>query len=279
MGDALAEAPAGDHRPARRIVTIAPNAAEIICELGACDRLVGVSKFCIHPPELKRRPKVGGLFDPDLEKIVVLRPDLVVLRGRSESIERLCASHDIALYHDKTDTIPGITRCVRDLGERLDRAEQADAVVERFRQRLGAVRRRTSDKPRPRVLLTVSRAPGKLANILTSAHGTFLDETIRIAGGSNAFAGIEMTYPQVSTESIVAVAPDVIIELMPAGPGSEEQLQRVKRDWQALATVPAVKNDAIHVITEKNALIPSPRYVAIIEKIAGLLHPDPGDDD
>jgi len=260
--------------PPKRIVTIAPNAAEIICQLGACDRLVGVSKFCIYPDKLKDRPKVGGLFDPDLEKIVVLRPDLIVLRGHSESVEKLCAAQGIALYRDATDTIPGIARCVRDLGERLDRNKEAEAIVKQFESRLAAVRQRVKDRPRPKVLLTVSRTPGKLSNILTSAHGTFLDETITIAGGVNVFGDIEMTYPQVSTESIVAAAPDVIVELMSGAESTAAHLAEVRAEWAPLATVPAVKNGAIYIITDDNALIPSPRYAGIVEKIASLLHPE-----
>lgn len=260
--------------PPKRIVTIAPNAAEIICQLGACDQLVGVSKFCIHPAEVKDRPRVGGLFDPDLEKIVVLRPDLIVLRGHSEPIEKLCTAQGIVLYHDETDTIPGIARCVRELGRRLGRTKQADAIVKRFESRLAAIRQRVKDRPRPRVLLTVSRTPGKLSNILTSAHGTFLDETINIAGGANVFGDIEMTYPQVSTESIVAAAPDVIVELMSGAESTAAHLAEVRAEWAPLATVPAVKRGAIYIITDDNALIPSPRYAGIVEKIASLLHPE-----
>ena len=88
---ASAEDNAQGRNTPKRIITISPNSAESICDLGACDRIVGVDKFCVYPPSLQHRPRVGGLFDPDLEKIVALRPDLVVLRGHSDTLERLCA--------------------------------------------------------------------------------------------------------------------------------------------------------------------------------------------
>ena len=259
---------------AQRIVTIAPNAAEIICELGACDRLVGVSKFCVYPPQLRDREKVGGLFDPVLERIVILRPDLIVLRGHSESVERLCDSLDIPMYFDETDTIPGIAKCVRELGKRVGKPDEAEKLVARFEARLDAVRKRVAGKKKPRVLIAVSRMRGKLANILTSTSGTFLDEMIAIAGGENAFAHLDMTYPQVSTESIVAQRPEIIIEFMPGRDSSSEKLAQVRAEWSALSSVPAVAQSRIYVITEDHALIPSPRFTIIVEKVARLLHPE-----
>ncbi|MCH8148350.1 MAG: ABC transporter substrate-binding protein [Planctomycetes bacterium] len=257
-----------------RIITIAPNSAEIICALGACDAIVGVSKYCVYPKELTSRPRVGGLFDPDLEKIIALRPDLVVLRGRSESVERLCTESGIPVYNDPTDTLAGIEQTIATLGQRLARREQADKLVERFRRRLAAIRTRFEGAKKPRVLVTISRHPGRLANILTSGKGTFLDEMITIAGGENAFGHLEMAYPQISPEAIIARRPDVILELMPEAELSEAARQGVIQDWKELSSVPAVASGRVFVLDDDNALIPSPRYVSIIEKVSRLLHPE-----
>lgn len=265
-------------RIARRIVTIAPNSAQIVCELGACDRIVGVSKFCVYPPSLADRPRVGGLFDPDLERITSLRPDLVVLRGRSDSIEQLCRRSGIDLYRDETDTIGGITRCIVELGHRLGLAETAGTLVERLEQRIEAIRQRVAGRPRPRVMLTVSRQPDRMSDILTTGNGTFLDETIEIAGGTNAFGDIDMRYPQVSAESIVAKRPDVIIELMPGVKATPAWRSRMLDRWKRLGSVPAVAHNRVYFLTDDHCLIPSPRYVEIIEKISRLIHPEPDRD-
>lgn len=264
----------GADAPARRIITIAPHAAEIVCALGACDRLVGVSKFCVYPPELAKRPRVGGLFDANLEKIVVLRPDLIVLRGHNDAVERLAGSLDVPIFQDETDTIAGISACVRALGKRLGRSDAAEALVAKFESRLDAVRKRVAGKKRPRVLVTVSRLRGKLANILTSSHGAFLDEMIEIAGGKNVFGHLDMTYPQVSPESIVAQRPEVIIEFMPGAEASSEKLAQVKREWHPLASVSAVANGQIYIITADHCLMPSPRFADIVGQVASLLHPE-----
>jgi iron complex transport system substrate-binding protein len=258
----------------QRIVAIAPNSAEIICALGACDRIVGVGKFCVYPPDLENRTRVGGLFDPDLEKIVGLRPDLVVLRGRSEPLECLCRDHKIAVYLDKTDKLADIETCIKELGDLLDRKEDAARLVEQFRGRLEAVRSRVAGRLRPRVLLTVSRHPDRLANLLTTGRGTFLDEMIDITGGTNVFGHIDMMYPEVSAEAIIAQRPDVIIELMPEVKLTPALQQQMLKQWQALASVPAVSSDRIYFLTDDYCLIPSPRYVEIIEKVSRLLHPE-----
>ncbi len=262
----------------QRIVAIAPNSAEVICELGACDRIVGVSKFCVHPPELLERPRVGGFSDPDLERIAALLPDLLVMRGKNEALERLCESLRVPIYVDETDTLPGIKKCLLDLGARLGLDAQARQRISEFEARLDRVRRQTAHRPKPRVLLTVSRQPDRLANILTTGHGTFLDQALEIAGGVNVFGDLDMAYPQVSPEAIVAQQPEVILELMPELELTDEVRERMLRQWRELAAIPAVANNRVHIITDDNCLIPSPRYVEVIAHLAQLLHPEPADE-
>lgn len=277
-GDASSPAPsalAAPPSPApRRIITIGPNAAEIICELGACDRLIAVDRFCIFPPELATRPRIGGLFDPDLEKIAAMRPDLIVVRGRSESIDRLARERGIALYHDETDSFAGVEKCVLDLGRLLTKEREASAIVSRFRERLDAVRARVAGRPKPRVLVIPMRQPDRLANLLTAGRGTFLDEMITIAGGVNVFGHLDMAYPQISPESILTRRPDVILEIMPEVDATPALRARVIDQWRSLGSIPAVAMGRVHIFTDNNALIPSPRYVEIVERIARILHPE-----
>lgn len=270
-----AQARPGASEVPQRIITIAPNSAEIICALGACDAIVGVSKFCVYPPELQRRPQVGGLFDPDLEKIATLRPDLVVLRGRNEPVEQLCRNRGIAIYKDKTERLADIETCVAQLGARLHRTKEAQEVVKQFRARLDTIRKRTADRPRPRVLLTISRQPDRLGNLLTAGKGSFLDEMVKVAGGENIFGDLDMAYPQVSTEAIIARRPEVILELMPEINLTAKLKAQMLEQWHKLGTIPAVAGGRVHFVVDDNCLIPSLRYVEIIDKVSRILHPEP----
>lgn len=258
----------------RRIITIAPNAAEIICDLGACDRIVAVSKFCVHPPQLRERPRAGGLFDPDLEKIVALRPDLIVLRGHSESIERLCEKRGIRVYQDDTQTLAQIEQTTMELGRMLGLESRAIEIVKQMRQTVRSIRKRVAGRDKPRVFMTYARRPDRLANLLTAGPGTFLAEMIEIAGGANVFADLDMRYPQVSLEAIMAKRPDVVIELVPEVELTPALRRSMRAQWNALGPIPAVRNDRVYFLTDDNALIPSPRVVEIIDKVSRLLHPE-----
>lgn len=258
-----------------RIITISPNSAEIICELGACDRIVGVDKYCVYPPSLRHRPRVGGLINPDLEKIIALRPDLVVLRGHSDALERLCASLDIRLYHDRTETLADVPVCITELGRLLDREAQAVKLIDAFHARIAAIRKRVAGRPRPRVFLTYTlMQPDRIANVLTAGKGMFLSDMLEIAGGMNVFGHLDMRYPQISPEAIVAQHPDIILQLTPEIELTDALQKQVLDLWRRLGPIPAVQNDRVYILTDDHCLIPSPRYVEIIEKVSRLIHPE-----
>jgi len=261
-------------RSPSRIIAIAPNAAEIVCALQACDRIVGVDRFSLFPPELSTRARVGGLFDPDLEKMIALRPDLVILRGRSEAVQSFCRKWNIALYQDPTERLADIRTCITDLAVRLDRRAEGERLIAHFDQRLADVRRRSRGRERPRVFVAVSRATDQIANVLTTGKGTFLDEMVEIAGGINVFGHLDMSWPQVSPEGILAAKPEVILELAPELELTDEIRKRMIDQWSAIGPMPATTAGRVCFLVQENALRPSPRFVEIIEKVSMLLHPD-----
>ncbi|MCC7292283.1 MAG: ABC transporter substrate-binding protein [Phycisphaerales bacterium] len=267
--------------PPARIVTLAPDADEILCLLGTADRIVGVSRFTSFPDELADRPRVGGLYDPDLERILALRPDLIILRGRNAQVEQLCAQHAIRLYHDPTESLADLFKTVEDIGRLVGRDESARSCVERLRGELDSLRleaqRRLGAAPRPRVLLTTARNPSGLKDILTSARGTIHDELITLAGGQNLFGDIDIPYPQVSLEDIVARAPDVIIELMPEIHVTQELGRVMVEQWREAGPIPACATGRVHILGDEpryaGSLVPSPRMVELARVFLDLIHP------
>ncbi len=262
------------HTRAQRIITISPNAAEIISTLGAADRIVGVSKFCMPLPALTDKPRIGGFIDPNLEKIVRLTPDLLIIRGHNDAVNQWCQQWNIKMYHDQTDSIAGIEKCIIDLGEILQLNKPAEKLLASFQNDLVAIKKTWVGKPKPRVFVTLSRHPDRFANLLTAGQDTFMDEMIRLAGGKNVFGQIEMAYPQVSPESILAKQPEVVIEFLPEIELTPQLHDQLLKQWQQLGPTPAVKTSRIHFITDDNALIPSPSIVDTIRKMARLIHPE-----
>jgi len=264
-----AQPPAG---APQRIVSIAPNAAETIAALGAADQIVGVSDFCVFPKELTTLPHVGGIMNPDLERIATLDPDLIVLRGRLPSVESLCQHLGIDVYHDRTESYDDIFAGIERLGARLGRNEAAEALIGRMRGEIAEIRRRLADVEPLRVLLIVNRDSDAIRNVVTFGGGTFVDEVIRLAGGVNVFAESPVPYPQVTMEQIIAAQPEVIIEAIEESRMTDALRSKMLFQWSRLSALPAVRDDRIYIITEDYLLIPSPRVVDSIRLLARTLH-------
>lgn len=258
----------------QRIITIAPNAAEIVAALGAADRLVGVSEFCVYPPSLATLPRVGGLFNPDLESILQLKPDLVIIRGSVPEVERLCHDSGIHLYHDPTENYEDIYTAIAELGEILQHQSAADALVTNMRKRIAAIHGAVEDKRRPRVFFSIARDPTSLARVSSAGANTFVDSLITLAGGENIFHELDIAYPEVSLEEVLTAQPDVIIEAMPEKETTPELEHRVVQQWRSLGMMPAIRDGRVYILTDANLLIPSPRVVDTIARLAGVLHPE-----
>ncbi len=259
----------------QRIIAIAPSSVEIIAALGATERLVAVGSFCHYPPEVAKLPKVGGLFDPDLEAVLRLRPDLMVMRGENKELRRLCADGSIPIYEDSTEELSDIFRTINELGRLLDSQERAEQLTLEVRGELDQITKAVAGRSRPRVLFVIGRrSPDSLASIITASNGTFVQEMIEYAGGENVFANLAIEYPEVSLEGILAAQPEVVFDAMPESEPSKDLDARIKAQWRQLGSFPAVENDRIYVLTDDALLTPSHRVVRAVAQLARLLHPE-----
>jgi len=260
----------------RRVVAMAPNAAEIICGLGAGGQLVGVSSFCTYPPELADVPKVGGLQDPNLETIIALRPDLIVLRSHGEAghpLRQLAADRDIRIYDDNVETLEDLYKTIGDLGELLGRGEQAAEMIRRIRDELADVKRSFEGRRRVRVLFTL-RSPTGLANLFTIGRDTYVHQLLEMAGGENIFGGHTTRYPNISLEEVVGRNPEVIIESMPGENINDRRRAELLEQWSGFERIDAVRHGRIFFVTEEYLTIPSQRITLAARKLAELLHPE-----
>lgn len=263
-----------DMRGSLRIVTLAPNAAEMIAAIGCADQIVGVSDYCVYPEALTTRPRVGGIMDPDLEQIVLLKPDLVVIRGRMPAVESLCAKRGIALHLDDTNSLDDIYRSLISIGERLGAGTRARELATEMHHALDALHARVAELDRPRVLMIVNRDVDGIRNVVTFGRGAFVNDVIRLAGGVNVFEELNVAYPQVSTEEILAAKPDVIIEAVEADKMTDARRAKMLEQWKSLPAIPAVRNDRVYILTEDYLLIPSPRVVDSVRRLSSVIHPE-----
>ena len=154
--------------PARRIVSLVPALTEMLFAIGAGPQVVAVSSFDDFPPEVKSLPRVGALLDPDVERILTLRPDLVITYGSQGSVEAQLARAGIKTFSYRHGGVMAILQTLRELGTATGRVPQAEGKTREIEAKLNAVRATVRGYARPRVLLVFGRQPRSLRQMYAS---------------------------------------------------------------------------------------------------------------
>jgi len=263
--------PAGDGRGRRRIVSLGPAVTQMILALDAGDELVGVSGYCKSLP--RRLPVVGDATSVNVEALLALRPTLVVAHISPDRLPRrlreLARRKRLKLLCIHLESLDDIYANLRLLGRHLDRARQAEQLIERIRKQLQQISAKVSNKPRVKVLFAANAD-----HPLVAGSGTFIDQLIDIAGGRNVAESLTL-WRSINKEVIIAMSPEVIIEA-PAdiSPAAEAMLQRHRRYWMSLSSVPAVRHGRVYILPDASLTVPGVHVARTARVIAGCLHPE-----
>jgi len=255
----------------QRIISIIPSTTEMLFAMGAGPRVVGVGNFDRYPPEALTRTKVGGLIDPDVERIISLKPDLVVVYGTQNDLRTQLERAKIPMFPYQHAGLPDITSTIRELGARVGSVKESNALADRIEAEIADVRKRVAGRPRPRTLLVFGRDAETLRGIYASGAVGFLHDMLDAAGGSNVFDDVKRQSIQTTSELAVARAPDVIIEI---GVDTASASGRNLRAWESLGSIPAVRNKRIYQLRGDGMMNPGPRISASVRRMAEVLHPD-----
>jgi iron complex transport system substrate-binding protein len=252
--------------PARRIVSLAPSATEILFAIGAGDRLVGVCSFCDHPAGVAAVPRVGTFTSPSIEAIVAARPDLVIGARGPATVGAVAAvgrlGVPVLLVEDTT--LDAVWTAIAEIGRRTGREDAAAALASELRGRLDRVRARLAGVAPRRVLVVVGQTP-----LIVAGVGTFVDDLIHVAGGVNVAADTGQPWPRLSIETVLARAPEVIIDTaLDHEEGADRGL------WDRFPTLPAVRDSRVHAYGSFAALRGGPRLAEAAEDFARLIHPE-----
>ncbi len=259
--------------PARRIISLVPALTEMVFAVGAGDRVIAVSSFDEYPPQVKTLPKVGALLDPDVERIIALKADLVLLYGSQTDLMTQLARASIPYFEYRHGGLARVTTTIRALGQRTGRTKQAEGLASDIESRLAALRQRTATLKKPRTLLVFGRERGSLRNIYASGGRGFLHDMLAAAGGVNVFADVQAESVQASSELILTRAPEVVIEIRSTDIPAEDERAKEIDSWRTLASIPAVRSGRIYLVTGKDLGVPGPRVADGAEELARLLHP------
>jgi len=253
----------------QRIVSHVPSITETIFALGLGERVVGVSDYCDYPEEAKSKPSIGSYFNPSIENIVALDPDLVLSDGHSESIKGLDSLGVTYMVIDPKD-MDGIFKDIELLGKVTGTEKEAEKLIKDMQKRISYVIARVEDAPPPKVFYIIDAVD--LSNPWTAGPGSFIDSLITIAGGENIGAEALSPWAQFSIEQIVSSDPEIII--LPAKHGTSFTSPEVLMEHPAWRETTAVKQGRIYFIDGDLVDRTGPRVVDGLEELARIIHPE-----
>jgi len=262
-----AEKPSSRKVP-RRIISLGPINTENVFLLGAGNRLIADTIYCVRPEAARHREKVGSLMEINIEKIIALRPDLVLATGltRPEQVRKLKSVGLRVVRFPKPDSFQAICRQFIRLGTILCMEQRAEQVVAQARNQVRCVEGVVAGLPPRRVFLQVGADP-----VFASVPGSFTNDYIRFGGGINIASG--QSTGLFSTEKVVSLNPDVILI---AVMGSESGIAaREKRRWMSFQSMNAARTGRVYTLDPDMICSPSPlTFASALKKIAGLIHPE-----
>lgn len=249
----------------KRVVSIAPNITEIIYALGAGDKIVGRSSYCNYPKEAVKKESVGDLMNPDFEKIVSLKPDIVLssTHVNRKSVEKLksVGIKTASLYGG--DSFEGVYGVISEVAKITGKENDAAAKIAEMKNRVEKLRERTEKLKRPKVYYMISY--GKYGDY-SAGKDTFINELIDIAGGYNiASDTVGWKY---GLERIVEHDPDIII--CPKSLNAARELRQIN----GYAELRAVKTGNVYEIDGDKIDRQAIRVVDGLYEIAAIIHPE-----
>jgi iron complex transport system substrate-binding protein len=251
-----------------RIVSLAPSLTETVYALGLQDRLVGDTDYCDYPPDAQKKPKVGGVINPNLEQIAALHPDLVLLSKEGNMLDTVRAldSLHIPTYATDAHSIEQIIFSTQKLADVLNASAAGKTLADGLQQRLETLQERLAGAAPRRVLFIVWPEP-----LMSVGKGTFVADALRRAGAVS-IVDSNQDWPQVSLEEVAKLQPDYLVfaESHTGSPGNDFASVEHRPGWQLLNAV----RDRRYAVVSDAIIRPAPRIVSVIEDLAHQLHPE-----
>ncbi len=251
-----------------RVISLSPIITETIFLVGAQDRLIANTSYCNVPEEAKTKAKIGSVIQMNIEKVVRLKPDLVIASALSKEKQiQTLENFSIPVIRARNPkTFDQMCEMTMDLGGRLGCFEQAQKIVKAAQDKANAILEGNRTLEKPKVFLQIGIKPLHSAN-----KDMFINEYIRYSGGRNISenegSGVY------SREKVVSVNPDVILI---ATMGTSKKAGRLEREkWLAFKNIKAVEKGRIHVLDPEILCSPTPvTFVKGLKQIVTLVHPE-----
>ncbi len=260
------------HSPTRelRLVSLSPAMTDILFDMGLGPQVVGVSRFCLVPAGHKKKV-VGDMLTAETELLLSVRPTHVFLQGpskRLQNLTRLDPSIDLVSF--KLHDISEILRAVDKIGELTRRAHLARRARAAFQQKLERVRLLVNGRSTKRVAFVLDSGAHQ---IMAAGPGTFIDDLIRAAGGTNAAKDLpgRQFWRKTDPESLLAARPHVLI--CQVDPSQPNATRRALQQWSRYLNQPGIILERVEVVSDRRWTFPSTRVADLAEPMARIIHP------
>lgn len=263
----LATAPVHAGPPPLRLISLAPSISATLVSLQATGSLIAVDEESRRLSSLGHLPSVGGLFAPDLERTVELRPTLVlaVRSGRQQPYLEALRQRGVRVVEMAPYTLDEVLQSFRHIGRLVGRWAEAEALVEREREQIAAVAERApcAAAACPRVAIVLERDP-----LYVIGAGSFVHSLLEAAGARNAFEDLSDPYPRVSLEELVSRTPDLLLDASVAATDAADAAEAVRGFWGRFAGLEGVRPLLAPAIT-----LPAPPLARAAELLLEAVHP------
>ena len=249
-----------------RIISLAPNLTEIVYAVGAGDQLVGDTEYCDYPDEAKKVAKIGDTMHPSVERIISLKPQIVLVSTASqlEAFTKQLDQQQIAVYVTNPQSLDDIFRSIQTLGDLFGKPNRAAKLIADLRRRADAAEAATKQTKPVKVFYQLSGEP-----LYTIGRESYLTDLVRRAGGISATADVPGAFPRFSDEAALAAKPEAII--LPTGGSMGTANAKIAAP---LKNSPAALNNRIYKINDDYLSRPGPRLIEGLEEMARALHPE-----
>ncbi len=250
-----------------RIVSLAPSINEIVFALGLGDEVVANTMFCNYPEQSKSKLKIGGYSSISIEKILSVKPTVVVGQDYDEKLNSNLQNLGIHTRIYETKTMNDIKNTIIDLGEYFKKEDNASKIINDINKGLKSLEGIVEDK---KILIVISPKKHLRNQIYVAGNYLYFEDMIKASGNKNAYVSNSKSQPVVNVEKIIKMNPDIIVLLAPFFEGKKEELEIVKNSWKELP-VNASRQNNIYAVDKKYAGIPSHRVIYFMKDFRKIL--------
>lgn len=250
-----------------RIIALSPSINEILFALGAGDEVVGNTTYSTYPEVSNEIPKVGGYFQPNLEKILTLKPTLAIIQQHNHKLAKQLNQLGITTKVVKIDRIENIKNAILEIGDAVNRTKQAEAIVKNIKQHLDELRGIVTDKE---ILIVIGHNTSLVKQIFVAGQNLYFNDIIEASGNQNALQSTRKGQPILNQENIIATNPDIVILLAHSMKEKGLTPKDLIEPWKKLP-IKVAETEQIYIIDKAYAGIPSDRLVLFLEDFRGIL--------